>query len=378
MVKSHLESPPKYWTMLRSNKSVLRFSDHFDLDHLHSVTVSKKFPNLTRWECFIENAPRSIVAVTIQDLNGESDNCFARIGKPQQACSRGPRNEEEIRRFTSGCNTSEIDSAVSYLKENHGFELLKHVCLNCGRGMPSTGYSPTDINALIFDGVKDHKNVTILINQWTYSVDLVRDCQYDKYCSSCVSFNSSEYNKLKPSSRIEADAIDYRNNVLNISSISVAVMIRAERMFRKYKSLKTVLNCLNSIVDKYEELSKKYEFTNSMPLLTIDVGRFGTDMKCPYCSHDEEVKAKFESLLSHFYRGNWTFERYEKGLSEAAKGVNDGGYIAGLQRVLSSRARCLLLYGAGHYQALAEYHYKVNHPMMEEQCIHYVTDCGGS
>ena len=115
-----------------------------------------------------------------------------------------------------------------------------------------------------------------------------------------------------------------------------------------------------------------------MPLLTIDVGRFGTDMKCPYCSHDEGVKAKFESLLSHFYRGNWTFERYEKGLSEATKGVNDGGYIAGLQRVLSSHARCLLLYGAGHYQALAEHHYKVNHPTREEQCIHYVTDCGGS
>ena len=129
-------------------------------------------------------------------------------------------------------------------------------------------------------------------------------------------------------------------------------MIRTERMFRKYKSLKKILNCLNSIVDKYEELSKKYEFTNSMRLLTIDIGRFGTDTKCPYCSHNEEVKARFESLLSHFYRGNWTFERYEKGLSEAAKGVNDGGYIAGLQRVLSSRARCLLLYGAGHYQAL--------------------------
>lgn len=117
--------------------------------------------------------------------------------------------------------------------------------------------------------------------------------------SNCVSFSSSKYNKLKPSRRIEADAIDYRNNVLNVSSISVAVMIRTERMFRKYKSLKKILNCLNSIVDKYEELSKKYEFTNSMPLLTIDVGRFGTDMKCPYCSHDEEVKAKFESLLSH-------------------------------------------------------------------------------
>ena len=381
-VTSHFESTPEHWSTVVGRKSdVMRFSDYFDVDHLHSVAAKQKLTKLAKWEHFLDHAPRSVVAVTIQDLNGENDRCFGWIGEPKRACKAGPRNQSQIDYFTSGCNTSEVDQAVNYLQRYHGFKLIRHVCLNCRHGLPSTGYSPDDIMDLVTDGSMNIHNTTVLFNVWTYATTLAHKCQNFKYCSDCVNFHNNEYNKLIPSSRIKQDAKTYLQYVLNASSISVAIMIRTERMFKMLKTADKVLHCLDSVLNTYTEIMSDLVKKNTQvlkPLITIDIGSFGTDTYplCPECTNYTEVVAKFEHILSKLYSEEWTLEHYERGLTMATGGVRDGGYIAGLQRVLASQAKCLVLYGAGHFQALAEHYYTQQHPNKREQCIHRMTSCG--
>ena len=286
------------------------------------------------------------------------------------ACKSGRRNQAQIDYFTSGCNTSEVDEAMKYL-QHHGFRLKKKVCLNCRHGLPTTGYSPDDIMHHITDGI-NVKSVTILFNVWTYATNLVRNCELHRYCSDCVRFHNDEYNKLLPSNRLKMDAERYLKDVLNATSISVAILIRTERMF-KMLTVDKVLECLDSIIHNYAEIISKLKIDvkTSKPLVTTDIENFGFNSFfkfCPECA--KQVVAKFEHLLSHLYSKEWTFEHYESGLLLATGYVKESGYIAALQRVLASHARCLMLYGSGHFQALAERYYILNHPDESEQCIY--------
>ena len=182
-----------------------------------------------------------------------------------------------------------------------------------------------------------------------------------------------------PSKRLKKDADRYLKDVLNATSISVAIMIRTERMFHQLKAASKVLSAMDSVLKIYKEILTKLSHSDngmhtSKPLITIDIGKFGSDTNstlCRECSHYTEIVAKFEQLLSHVYGKKWTLQHYENGLIYAVRGVTDGGYIAGVQRVLASEAKCLILYGGGHYQALAKYHYLLKHPNKYDQCVQY-------
>ena len=375
---SHFEHSPKYWTAVERNLSVMRFSDYFDLDHFQQTACrNRKSTDLVKWETFLHSAPRDVIAITVENASGDNYKCFSKIGRPDLACKSGPRHQTQIDYFTSGCETTEIDEAMNYLK-HHGFRVVKHVCLNCERGLPSTGYSPDDIMDMISGGVK-LLNKTVLINTWSYAFNLVKKCQFHKYCSDCVHFDSQEYRKLMPSKRLKKDADRYLKDVLNATSISVAIMIRTERMFHQLKAASKVLSAMDSVLKIYKEILTKLSHSDngmhtSKPLITIDIGKFGSDTNstlCRECSHYTEIVAKFEQLLSHVYGKKWTLQHYENGLIYAVRGVTDGGYIAGVQRVLASEAKCLILYGGGHYQALAKYHYLLKHPNKYDQCVQY-------
>ena len=371
--RSHLVSNPDVWTAVEHNdkhREVMRFSDYFDLQYLQAHESTK----MVSWDQFIKNAPRNVVAVTIQDLNGQNAKCFGKIGSPKLACKSGPRNQAQIDHFTSGCDTTEVDNAARYLKK-FGFTVIKNVCLNCGHGLPSTGYSPNDITALIVDGIDIH-NTTVIITEWTYATNLVKNCEISKYCSAfnCVKFNNNQYSKLMPSARLKEDANLYLKEVLNATSISVAIMIRTERLFRKLKSAARVIQCLTSLLDLYTDIITKKRgilLPGAKPLITIDIGTFGSTSYGPEYTNYTEIVSTFEYLLSNVYAREWSLELYEKGLMMATGGVKESGYIAGLQRVLASQARCLVLCGAGHYQGLAEHYYRLEHPKSVNQCIYH-------
>ena len=363
-VKSHFESYPRYWNIVDSGGEVLRFGDYFDMDYYHSLLRKDNVPNISSWENFLENAPRNVIAVTIDGSVGLNRRCFGLIGQYSVACRRGHRNQQQIDYFTSGCNTSAVDTALVYLQKHYGFKLHRSVCLNCNHGLPKTGYSPQDIVKHIF-GKDDPKKVTLVINMWYFKISLVPDCKLKQYCAP---FNLKQF---VPSSRLQRDAQRYVTEILNASSISIAIMFRTERMFKHLISLKNVLARMDSMLqtyrDKVSSIKNSPNFIGSKPLITIDIGSYGSDSNwyyCPECrKYSKALVRKFEYLLSTLYpkRSKWTLGNYENGFSRIA-GVQDRGYISALQRELASHAQCLMLYpGAGRYQTLVENNYKENH-----------------
>ena len=223
-------------------------------------------------------------------------------------------------------------------------------------------------------GNDDPKNVTVIINMWYFQISLVPDCKLDKYCTPF------HLKQLLPSPRLQRDAQRYMTEILNASSISIAIMFRTERMFSILKSVNKVLERMESMLQTYKEKISSFKnnsnFNGSKPLITIDIGSYGTDSIWyfipGYSKYIEVVVRKFEHLLSALYpeRSNWTLEDYERGFSEIA-GVDDGGYISALQRELASHAQCLMLYpGAGHYQVLVEHYYNKNHPGSSPCILH--------
>ena len=367
-VQSHLESYPKYWNIIDSGRKVLRLSDYFDMDYYHTLMKKHNVPNIVQWEDFIQKAPRKVIAVTIDGDIGYDKRCFGLIRVDERVCHHSGRTH--IERFTSGCNTAKVDAAMAYLKEHHGFKLHRHVCINCKQySLPV--FSPQDITKHIFRS-DDPKSVTVIINFWFFLMSLVPNCETAKYCAP---FN---FNQFLPSSRLHRDAQRYLQEVLNASSISVAIMFRTERMFKDLKTANAVLERMDSMLQRYKEKVATVAFTGK-PLITIDIGAHGSDSirsyryASEYRGHYDKIVRKFEHILSVIYpkQNKWTLQDYERGFSMIA-GIEDRGYISALQRELASHAQCLMLYpGTGHYQRLVEFNYKDNHPN-SSYCIEHL------
>ena len=260
---------------------------------------------------FLDHAPRDVVAISTEGSIGMNYNCFGRIGKPQLACKSGPCNQAQIDHFLSGCGATAVVNAMEYLQQ-HGFRVVKHVCLNCGDGLPFTGYSPNDIMNYITNNINVN-SATFLFNRWIYSMNLVKNCEIFKYCSDCVVFNSKEYRKLVPSDRLQQDARRYLKDVLNTTSVSVAIMIRIGRLFRNLKTTDKVFQCLDSVLNVYvgmiSEVAKKGNDVRSMkPVISIDAGTFGSDTLFSTSYNKTQMIAKFKDLLSKLYSKEWTFE----------------------------------------------------------------------
>ena len=368
-IDSHFESYPRYWNTVDSGGTLLRFGDYFDVQSYHSLMRKHNVPNIVQWEDFVQKAPRKVIAVTIDGRIDYDRRCFGLIRTDDKVCQQN--RQPRIEHFTSGCNTAQVDAAMAYLKEHHGFVLHRHVCINCDHRSPYPVFSPQDITRHIF-GSDNPESVTVIINFWFFLMSLVPNCDTAKYCAPF------SFGQFLPSSRLHHDAQRYLKEVLNVTSISIAIMFRTERMIKDLKSANAVLQRMDSMLQRYKEKTAEMTFSGK-PLLTIDVGAFGSDSvksyryTPEYRGHYKEIVAMFEYILSVIYprEEKWTLEEYERGFSKVA-GVQDRGYISALQRELASQAQCLMLYpGTGHYQRLVEFNYKDYHPN-STHCIEHL------
>ena len=76
--------------------------------------------------------------------------------------------------------------------------------------------------------------------------------------------------------------------------------------------------------------------------------------------------------MASFHHKFQSFQKWEESFNEATGGIKDQTYIAALQRVIASRAKCLLLFGGGTFELLAFRDYLRNHPNPSERCWRWV------
>ena len=87
---------------------------------------------------------------------------------------------------------------------------------------------------------------------------------------------------------------------------------------------------------------------------------------------DAHVENAIKETVASFHHKFRSFEEWEQSFTKATNGINDQTFIAALQRVIASRARCLLLFGGGSFELLAFQDYLHNHPNQSEWCWRWV------
>ena len=328
------------------NNSFIRFSDLFDIEHFNQHSQSTGYVPIGTREDFITNAPKEVIYVRIKDSS------ISRASKPQivdsvldrkQRCyevSRGILQINQLGR-ANFCITRKIEVQYFFMS------------------------SVENLQELIF-GSRSPQDVTVVFDYWRAR------WHFDK--SNTITCKSTGYKSNKEqfiqSPRLLSDSIRYEKQFLN-SNNNVALMIRLEHMieFTKQKAHAkwTVDSCLQDAL----KITKKY-LHSSLPLITLDVGTFGSESWTAK-KGVEELTEKSKVLLNKLFDGKLTFEEWETSFTKAASGdVENSGYIAALQRTLASRAKCLVLAGGGHFQTLALRDYLRNHRNEEERCVHYV------
>ncbi len=192
----------------------------------------------------------------------------------------------------------------------------------------------------------------------------------------CLQERETSHNYIKsqfhPSERLIQNAEMYERVFLGNAN-RLAIMLRVERVVTEYlkevhgaDKPKTLEECFQRVLTLKSQLEKtSTQFL--YPLVTLDIGgKYGTQS----FKNRTDIETLSIKTLENLYSNKLSMEEWENSFVEVS-GVTHPGYIAALQRLLASRADCLVLVGGGDFQALAVQDYLEYHKS-RPTCIHLV------
>ena len=350
-----------------NNHSLVTFSDMFDRKHFNDISVDAGLARLISQEEFAISYPgKTAILVIIQrsETAGSKNNT---------------RNSVDV------VWSSELCYPVGKFKN---VEILKHTGFCVQRvisitqnGLNKEVFTENDLFET-FLGPLSPRSVTLIFNTW-HTPWYVRNSKLQNP-SQCQQVKvKSRKPQFRPSPRLLADGVYYRNHFLN-SSKSLAIMLRLERMILKFRKREDieyqVQKCLAEVTAIATDLRPKENLRGSggsvVPFVTLDLGRYGSGSWGALVENGRIDKniiiQSVKDTLSTIYKQKWSFKRWETSFTEATKGLETSGYIAALQRTLASQSECIVLAGGGNFQELAMRDYMRNHPDKGKWCIHFV------
>ena len=330
----------------------LTFSDLFDIEHFNRMSESTGYPLVVSREQFYSDAPRNVIFIHPGPKDETSKVVWKADGKQNCYKFEGGRllhlAEEQ-----SFCCVRIIQAQVTPIK------ILM---------------TEQEVREVIFG---DHlpQSVTLVFSKWQ-TPWFVESEELDnpKMCKGVGRGSNKE--QFLPSPRLVSDAKYYEKHFLN-SSNDVALMLRTERMkqfIEKHTSQGwTVDKCFNEAMILTKELQ-----VSGYPMVTLDLGTFGSTSLSKFLGRYKiSVTEKSKVLVTELYDNKLTFEEWEESFTKATGGEDHKGYVAALQRILASRAKCLILVGGGYFQDLALKDYLQSHPNKKDQCIRMVCALNG-
>lgn len=164
--------------------------------------------------------------------------------------------------------------------------------------------------------------------------------------------------QFRPSNRLVRDAGTYESLFLGGRN-KLAIMLRVERVIKHYL-MEDNVNTSNRSLEKCFDKVLTLKLNAEKPFVTLDIGKFGTQSR--FRSTKSEMLAELSNgVLMSLYDNKWSVKEWENSFAEATGGITDVSYIAALQRMIASRADCLVLMGGGSFQSLAVYDYLEYH-----------------
>lgn len=336
----------------RLQDSFLKFEDLYDISEWESSSSKYEFAPLLEWGEFLTKAPRNVILVS---YNYPSVSVLKARQKAEGKVLHPPEGD----RYKSGCETKWPTRTELHFLETHNFKVVRQVCFNFYHG---DQLSLETFNSHIL-GEYSSSEVTIIMDMWrglgSGQRVLVKDT-----CTN--TYPIQEF--IKPSQRLVRDAEAYIETHFS-GGPYLAVMGRFEMtLLTVHKKEPIVPYCLRETLSKMQQFRQatdlKYAF------LSIDIGKYGS--KKWRKNVEPDTMRELQNLIHGIYGdssslSDWeiTFELYSR----------DPGYIGLLQKVIVTRAQCVLFTGGGAFQRHALYLYKTLNPSQSSQCLRVIEHC---
>lgn len=178
---------------------------------------------------------------------------------------------------------------------------------------------------------------------------------------------------IQPSQQLVRDAEKYIHTYLKGSPF-IAVMGRLEMSLLTVHSKEfSVSSCLNKTASELVTLMKAKHLPETF--ISIDVGKYGT--KKWRSKMDGEMSNGLTGFFRSVYGGKMSLKEWELSF-EKISSSKDAGYIALLQKVVVTRARCILFAGGGAFQRHTLNLYRQLEANRNNECLSVVKYCTSS
>ena len=339
-------------TPLAPLKFKLRFSDLIDLESWNRESQKNGNEEIVPWETFLREAPKDVIAVQFKYIYSHQ---FPAI---QKAVKMNPENYPPREQRYKECPSGEQEWPKQQLLEEIGFKIVRKVCLNFAYADQLT---LNEFNTAIYDTLEPN-TTTVYFQKWRGLSSFGRIPVIESGCH-----NTGLQETMPPSPKLIQVAKTYISRFLTGSSY-IAIIARLEKsaIYLKHKP-GSIQQCLKLTLDQWSDLVSKSG--SNTTFLAIDMGKY----KSNSFKYDSSAQKDFEMFFQSVYNGRWSISEWERSFVDVG-GTTDAGYIALLQKIIVTQARCVLFVGGGSFQRHALTLYQARVPE-SERCIDVVKKC---
>ena len=343
---------------IQLQQTMLRFEDHFNLDQWNQYTRQEGYAPLVEWKEFLARAPRKVILVQF----GYSS---VTLLKARQRAGEQLLHPPQGDRYKSGCESKwPTGNEIAFLK-SRGFSIVQKVCFNFYYGDQLT---LENFNEHLLGNRTSFSDVTVVMDMWRGFGSAQRVLIKD-VCANVA--RAQEH--VAPSDRILRDADRYIKSCLH-GRPYLAIMGRLEMsMLTTRKKVPVIPFCLQETLKEWKAF--KGDVGLQTTFLSIDIGKYGSK------KFRSNVEPSLSSEVAKFFRSLFgslmTSKQWEKQFVTVSQ-IRDAGYIGLLQKVIVTRAKCILFVGGGAFQRHALHLYQELHRSPGEQCVRVVRPCTSS
>ena len=338
-------------------RTMLRFEDSFNLTDWSQRSQVVNHAPLVEWSQFLSKAPRKVILVRFEHPS-------VALLKSRQKAGEGILHQPQGDRYKSGCTSKWPSKSDLAFLTSKRFQVVRNVCFNFFFG-----------DELSVDEFHEHllgdfaaNEVSVIFETWRG----LGSAQRILVKNACPG-TSPIQEFISPSKTLLQDAKEYIRSYLS-GGTYMAVMGRLEMsLVTIHKKVPVVPFCLEATLAQWKAFREETHLEKTF--LSIDIGKYGSSKFRYHLA--PELAEKFAEFINTIFDGSMARKEWEKTF-ETVSHFKDAGYIGLLQKVIVTRAKCILFVGGGAFQRHALHLYKQLHPNPEDQCIKVVKPCTSS
>lgn len=345
---------------LRDPSSNIRFRDMFDLEMFNSISRAEGAADIVPYTTYLKYAPKRAIYVQIDHLR-KKDYPDSTLPPPELVWA-APEGSEE-------CYQPEQNSKIvpPVYPDGHTYCYFR-VIRAYHRPLYRKTITAKQLQSTVLGGL-DLKGFTLVLSYWRTPWRL----------GGCPMITVTPP-KVSDSPKLLEAVEKYKKKLKLIDGQYVAVMFRSEHAYLmiqshirfKRPSGYTVEKCLEETIEKTH--TTMTELKAPRVFMTADVGFYGSNswketLRRKYKEELPKITHQVEEAVEKLYGG--PFQEWEQGFTDILGDQDDSAFAAAVQRVLASRAACLILLGGGSFQRMALASY-LHQAQPKNLCVHLV------